>query len=135
MLSTGSTTEENHAAALRLSGVVLLSLVRSPALFLDDEEPFGVLDDVLDVRIDVPGQDDEMGRYGTDRLVLGSCRHDLLYTLRVVALAEKRSRNVVRGEGRADVLDPLVDLAEEGLVPLSSITWHGATKPVGFRVQ
>ena len=90
--------------------------------FSTTQETFGLLYHMLDARILVPRQDDEMGRHSTDCLVLGSCRTDLLNTIRVVALTEKLQRRVVRRGAYS--LDPLVDLPEEGLVPLSSVAWH-----------
>src|SRR5204863_71375 len=82
-----------------------------------DQKAFVLQSDVLDVGILVAGRHDEVGSYGANRLVLGSCCADLLHTVPVVALAEKLHQLFVRRNGLADVLDLLVDLPDEGPVP------------------
>ena len=81
------------AGFLRVSRIALLGLSRRPALFLDDQEVFVPLHDVLDLRILVARQHDEVGRYGADRFVFSSSGADLLRAGGVVALAEKPHQN------------------------------------------
>ena len=72
--------------------------MRGAAFFLDDQEALGVVDDVFDAGILVPGQHDEVSRHGTDWLVLGSCRADLLDTnrLRLTGFESRRIGLVCR---------------------------------------
>jgi len=73
--------------------------------------------DVFDPGILVVWEDDEVGWHGAYRLVLGPGYVHGLPTVRAVALAEEIHRLVAKCNTLADGLDPLVDLAEERLVP------------------
>src|SRR6478736_3071872 len=79
---------------------------------------------MLDLWVDMTREDDEVSRHGAYRLILGTGRLDPAVTLQVVALAKERHRRLGSRDRLAGVLDPLVDLPEELLVPGSGVGVH-----------
>ena len=69
----------------------------------------------LDLRGEVKGQDNELGRIGSDALVLRACKREPEAAISVSAFAEVLAEIVYLKVVR-DILDAFVDLAEEGLV-------------------
>jgi hypothetical protein len=74
------------------------------------------LDDALDLRPLVSGDDDEASRVGPDRLVLDQGHLDRLHTVGSAALASETEWSLEFLELVGDLGDPLVDLPIKGLV-------------------
>lgn len=83
---------------------------------LDDEIGGVTLDDALDLRLLVSGEDGEASRLGPNRLVLGHGHLDRLRAIGNGALANETEWSLHFLELFGHVGDPLVDLAIKGLV-------------------
>lgn len=88
--------------------------------FADDREAAARSHDALDPRNLVAGQDDELSRLRADRLVLGDGQAHGFDAVLVATLTEEIEAPVDTLAG-LDLLDLLVDLAEENLVPTDAL--------------
>jgi len=84
-------------------------------LLLDHEVVGMALDDSLDLRLLVPRDDGEVGRYGPERLVLDQGQRDLLHAGCHAALTGELDRvgRLALDEALRDIGDALVDVAEQ----------------------
>src|SRR5438067_91655 len=111
MWRSGVAALERGASSAAARIHVLGNLLAGAGL-ADHEIPVGLLDDLVDVRCVVPGENDEAVRLGPDVLVLLDRHRDPLVAGLVAALADE----LREGGVHRDVLDALVDLAEEALI-------------------
>jgi hypothetical protein len=100
------------------AGIVLDCDLASPLDLLDHKEAAISLDDACSVGVLVPGEDEETSGIAADGLVLRACRLDWLGATIPTALADDLNRSVLIALvcRAGQLFDPLVDLAEEGLV-------------------
>src|SRR2546423_5572143 len=88
---------------------------------LDHEIALSAGHDALDLRVLVPRHDDEALRVAPNLLVVRACQLEALQAVEVAALADELDTERVslteRVESLGHVLDPLVELPEDGLVP------------------
>src|SRR5829696_5147173 len=92
-----------------------VELLHDPCRFpelLDNDVALVLVDDPLELRVVVSELDREADGRASDRLVLGDRELDRLDTVGIGALAEELGMRRVVGQ----LLDALVDLADEGLV-------------------
>lgn len=112
--------------------VVLVDLLAGLAGLLDDKEVVFALDDSLDTRVFMSGEDDEVVALLDDRLVAGGRKLDRLETGSATALAVER-----QGGGYAmllsAVLDPLIHVAEDFFVARRSFSEVHAGMILCFR--
>lgn len=93
---------------------------RALAEFLHDDELVVSLDDTLDIGDLVPRPHCEVGRDAAELLVLVLSQGDPLVALTRTALAKDR-QPVLEIERLRKLLDPLVDLADQGLMPANLV--------------